>query len=76
MKQNIQSFRTDEDGHWVALLECGHRQHVRHNPPMNVRPWVLEESGREAHLGTSLECLLCDEESTQRESEQRKSEKR
>ena len=25
---------------WVAELECGHTQHVRHDPPWTNRPWV------------------------------------
>jgi hypothetical protein len=43
----------------VAELECGHGQHVRHNPPWQVRPWVQTEAGRREKLGTSLDCLLC-----------------
>jgi tellurite methyltransferase len=52
-------FRRDEVGDWVAELECGHPQHVRHRPPMQERPWVLTEEGRAQKLGTMLECLFC-----------------
>lgn len=31
--RRIVGFDRDEEGDWVALLECGHRQHVRHRPP-------------------------------------------
>ena len=53
-------FTTDDDGHWVALLDCGHRQHVRHDPPLAERPWVLTEDGRRAKLGGLLDCVRCD----------------
>lgn len=44
----------------IALLECGHRQHVRHRPPWQERPWVLTKEGRTERLGTPLECAECD----------------
>ena len=56
----ITGFSLDEEGHWVALLACGHRQHVRHRPPWELRPWVLTEEGRRERLGTSLPCVACD----------------
>ena len=34
-------------------------QHVRHEPPLVSRPWVLTEAGRSSHLGTTLACRLC-----------------
>ncbi|HYC31552.1 MAG TPA: DUF3565 domain-containing protein, partial [Gemmatimonadales bacterium] len=52
-------FHQDAEGHWVAELECGHGQHVRHEPPWQVRPWVLTEEGRAARRGTVLACRLC-----------------
>ena len=61
MKQKIVSYRQDEANDWVAVLECGHGQHVRHNPPMVSRPWVLTEEGREKMLGFELNCVKCDE---------------
>jgi hypothetical protein len=62
MQRAIVGFDRDEVGDWVALLECGHRQHVRHRPPWQERPWVLTPEGREGRLGTSLNCVVCDEE--------------
>lgn len=62
MKQKIIGFDQDEAGDWRAILACGHRQHIRHNPPLAERPWVLTESGRERFLGHELDCKLCDEE--------------
>ena len=60
MKQPITGFHKDEVNHWVAELECGHNQHVRHDPPWQLRPWVETESGRKEHIGQTLECKKCD----------------
>jgi tellurite resistance-related uncharacterized protein len=55
----IVGFSQDEAGVWVAALECGHGQHVRHQPPWQLRPWVLTEEGRALHLGHRLDCVKC-----------------
>ena len=60
MQRRIIGFHQDEEAHWVAELECGHTQHVRHNPPWFVRPWVVTEAGRSQALGTFLNCKQCD----------------
>jgi hypothetical protein len=57
--RRIVSFHRDEENHWVADLECGHTQHVRHDPPWQVRPWVVTVEGRNTRIGTTLECPLC-----------------
>ena len=44
----------------MAELECGHGQHVRHEPPWQLRPWVMTVEGRDEHLGTPLNCRLCE----------------
>jgi hypothetical protein len=61
MKRRITAFHVDEEGHWVAELDCGHAQHVRHNPPWSNRAWVTSEQGRGSAIGTELECRKCDE---------------
>ncbi|MDY0747976.1 DUF3565 domain-containing protein [Paucibacter sp. R3-3] len=61
MDQPIVGFHTDDDGHWVAELACGHNQHVRHDPPWQNRPWVITETGREATKGQVLPCRKCDQ---------------
>jgi hypothetical protein len=62
MEQSIVGFEQDELGDWRAILACGHRQHVRHNPPLVERPWVLMAEGRARFLGYKLDCKWCDEE--------------
>ncbi|HEX3235867.1 MAG TPA: DUF3565 domain-containing protein [Gemmatimonadales bacterium] len=62
MRRQIVGFREDAEGHWVAELECGHTLHVRHEPPWQVRPWVLTPEGRAAMVGSDLDCLRCDSE--------------
>ena len=62
LKRKIVGFQTDEEGHWVAELECGHGQHVRHAPPLNSRPWVLSPEGRASRVGVELDCKKCDED--------------
>jgi Protein of unknown function (DUF3565) len=57
--RRIRGFHQDKEGHWVAELECGHTQHVRHTPPWQVRPWVLSEAGRMERIGTVLPCPAC-----------------
>ncbi|MGM0506626.1 MAG: DUF3565 domain-containing protein [Bacteroidota bacterium] len=60
MKQPICGYHRDEEGHWVAELSCGHNQHVRHDPPWQLRPWVTTPEGRKSHLGMDLNCKKCD----------------
>ncbi|HVQ45860.1 MAG TPA: DUF3565 domain-containing protein [Gemmatimonadales bacterium] len=60
----IVGFHQDQEGDWVAELECGHNQHVRHDPPWQERAWVLSSEGRGGRLGTRLICPLCGAEGT------------
>jgi hypothetical protein len=62
MKHVITGFEKDDENHWRAILDCGHRQHVRHDPPLTTRTWVLTEEGRASRLGFELDCKRCDEE--------------
>lgn len=59
VKRRVVAFHQDDEGHWVADLECGHAQHVRHDPPWQARPWVVTDEGRRAHLGMELTCSRC-----------------
>jgi hypothetical protein len=64
MKRKITGYERDEHGDWRAELECGHYQHVRHNPPLVARTWVQTDEGRDSRLGMELNCKHCDEETS------------
>ncbi len=55
----ITGFQQGDDGHWIAELECGHTQHVRHDPPWQVRAWTTTPAGRAGRIGTTLPCADC-----------------
>ncbi|WP_172144495.1 DUF3565 domain-containing protein [Pseudomonas tumuqii] len=52
-------FGQDADGHWLAILSCGHTQHLRHQPPWQNRAWVLDAQQRTARLGQPFACGWC-----------------
>jgi hypothetical protein len=58
----IIALHQDEQGNWVLDLECGHTQHVRHDPPWVERPWVTTPDGRQNRIGATLKCRQCDVE--------------
>ena len=60
MQKSIIGFHQDEHQDWVAELECGHFQHVRHKPPWTNRSWVISSQGRGSKLGHALNCKKCD----------------
>lgn len=60
MERSIVGYHRDSQDDWVAELACGHRQHVRHLPPFQLREWVLLPEERNARLGSPLDCPLCD----------------
>lgn len=60
MRRKILGFHQDDEGDWVAELECLHTQHVRHRPPFQQRPWVITQAGRAERIGTELNCPPCD----------------
>jgi len=60
--RKITGFHRDEKSDWVAELECGHTQHLRHDPPWQLRPWVITPEGRSAHIGRELLCGKCQDE--------------
>src|SRR5215469_10364622 len=62
MKQQIIGFHQDEFGDWVAELACNHSQHVRHQPPFQLREWVTDEQRRRQQIGAELACRKCDDE--------------
>lgn len=58
--RRITGFHQDDEGDWVAELECGHGQHVRHDPPWYLREWVTTPEGRQGRIGTTLPCRACE----------------
>ena len=34
MRRTITGFEQDDEKHWRAILDCEHRQHVRHDRPV------------------------------------------
>jgi hypothetical protein len=61
MKRRIADYDKDDDGDWRAKLECRHYQHVRHQPPLITREWILTEQGRTSRIGAELNCKKCEE---------------
>jgi hypothetical protein len=61
VERAIVGFHQDDRGDWVAELTCGHQRHIRHRPPFELRPWVLDTEARQERLGTMLDCGLCDQ---------------
>ncbi|MGD9561244.1 MAG: DUF3565 domain-containing protein [Pyrinomonadaceae bacterium] len=62
MLREIVGYDRDDEDSWRAMLKCRHYQHVRHDPPLRVREWVLTEEGRDSRLGQELDCRKCDEQ--------------
>jgi hypothetical protein len=62
MYQKIIGFHQDEFDDWVADLQCGHTQHVRHHPPFQNRPWVVDDESRKEYIGHKLNCVECDKD--------------
>jgi hypothetical protein len=57
--RKIVGYHLDERFDWAAKLECGHQQHVRHDPPWNTRHWVTSSQERLQHIGQNLLCVAC-----------------
>ncbi|TKJ68602.1 DUF3565 domain-containing protein [Pseudomonas viridiflava] len=58
-KSTVIDFRQDEEGHWFAMLSCGHTQHLRHQPPWQSRAWVLDPAKRQQKIGQGFHCGWC-----------------
>ena len=57
--RRILGFARDADGDWVARLDCGHRRHIRHRPPLADYPWIADAAGRAGKIGAEIECERC-----------------
>lgn len=61
MQRTILEFETDEDGEWRVLLDCGHKRHLRHEPPRESRPELCDPAARASAVGKSIECGRCEQ---------------
>jgi tellurite resistance-related uncharacterized protein len=57
--RRIVAIEADEDGSWILSLDCGHRRHARHRPPLSSFPWLNEPAERAARIGQTIECEKC-----------------
>lgn len=64
--RRIRGFHKDEEGYWVAELDCGHTRHMRHDPPWQERTWVTSESSRNQRIGAEIDCRECEAEEAHR----------
>jgi hypothetical protein len=62
VNRRIGGFHQDSFGQWMAELECGHSQRLRHAPPWVNRKWVTTLQGRTAALGVPLYCRRCSQD--------------
>ena len=60
VERRIAGFERDDAGDWTAVLDCHHRQHVRHRPPLWPAPWIDDDDARRQRVGAPLACPLCD----------------
>ncbi|MFT6387719.1 MAG: hypothetical protein ACJAUP_001091 [Cellvibrionaceae bacterium] len=61
MKNPTKNYHKDPEDDGIAERECGHFQHVRHDPPWTSRPWAESNTGRDSKLGLELNCRKCDQ---------------
>ncbi|MCA9777674.1 MAG: DUF3565 domain-containing protein [Candidatus Eremiobacteraeota bacterium] len=59
MQRTILQFEQDEDGEWRVILDCGHKRHLRHEPPRESRPELSDPLARRAAVGKAIECGRC-----------------
>lgn len=58
--RRIISLELESEGTCVASLDCGHTRHIRHRPPLENYPWILDPAQRDARVGERIECGRCD----------------
>lgn len=59
MHQAITGYSQDDEGHWMAKLDCGHHEQMRHDLPKANNAWVLTKAGRDDKVGVVLICSNC-----------------
>jgi tellurite resistance-related uncharacterized protein len=58
--RQILSIEPESADSVVATLDCGHRRHIRHRPPLESHPWILDPVARVARVGQRIECGRCE----------------
>jgi tellurite methyltransferase len=56
----IEPESADSAASIIAALDCGHRRHIRHRPPLESHPWILDPTERAARVGQRIECGRCE----------------
>lgn len=59
MQRRILGFFQEAPNEWVVSLDCGHRRHLRHEPPRETRPELCEPEARQKLLGELIDCGRC-----------------
>lgn len=59
IERKILSIEEETNEEFVASLSCGHKRHLRHDPPRETRPRLLDSQEREAIIGTQIDCGRC-----------------
>lgn len=59
MKRTILAFEQDDDKEWRVILSCGHKRHLRHDPPRERRPQLHDPQTRDQAIGGLIECGRC-----------------
>ena len=59
MQRTILQFEQDEEEQWRVVLDCGHKRHLRHDPPRENRPELSDPRTRESAVGKTIDCGRC-----------------
>jgi tellurite resistance-related uncharacterized protein len=59
LQRTILEFEKDEEDDWRVVLDCGHKRHLRHDPPREIRPQLSDPSVRESAIGNTIDCGRC-----------------
>lgn len=60
IERRIVDIEEESPGAAVASLDCGHRRHILHRPPLASNAWVLDPEQRKARIGQPIECGRCE----------------
>lgn len=55
--RTIVDFRREGPRAVVLGLDCGHRRHARHRPPLGELPWVCDDEAARGRVGSTEESV-------------------